>query len=268
MNKQEALNLLGLSGDPSSEELKKAYRKMAMKYHPDTNKGNKVSEEKFKKVAEAYEFLKNPQKESFFDFNSATSGPDIFDSFIKNVFSAQFNSRSQRRKKDKPGTNPIKLDDADIGIFNISMNQALFRENIKLKLKVQCVCPDCCSSIVWNPCRMCNQYGIIEKSVKTAQGFIVSNTHKCKLCKGFGWTRAKTCHTCKNSFIYIKSKEVDFKIPESFKIGQRVCLRGKGNESWKAPNGDIYLYPNIVVPNLSSLGDSKKESIKEILSSK
>jgi len=272
MNKNAALQLLGLSGNPSEEEIKKAYRRKAMQFHPDKNKGDKKSEEKFKEISEAYQILLNPNSSKHdFDFSSFYSkgfGDDsVFESFINKMFNASFANESYIREKNRPGSYPQRLPDLNIGNFKISLSQAIFRESITIKLEIQAICPICCGKQgMWKPCNKCNKCGIIEQNMRSPQGFVISRKYDCPVCKGQGWLRTKTCSVCKNSIVYKKTKEIEFKLPKNFQLGQRVCIRGEGNESWKAPNGNIFVTPKVDIPDLSLLSREDKRKLKELLS--
>ena len=193
MTKSEALNILGLSGNPSEEEIKKAYRKLAVTNHPDKHKGSKEFEEKFKNIQSAYDYLTNPQSQ-----NNEFVRENFFEE-MDQMFSAAFgfNNKQRRTEVHKPQENPcdkkIQLPDVNIGEYVITLNQLLFKEEIDLKLKVQTCCRDCLSNKqIWSQCTACNGIGKVNHHLRTPIG-ILNQISQCRQCGGLGWNKNNHC---------------------------------------------------------------------------
>jgi molecular chaperone DnaJ len=267
LTKKQALSLLELTTEnPSPEELKKAYRKVAIKYHPDKNPGNQAAEEKFKAVSEAYEFLTKGGG-SADRWSSSFAEQDFNGSIVEEMLKQVFSQPKQPKKKPSPSKLVKHMPEIKIGEVSVSFDQALLREPITLKLKVQAMCSNCLSNEdIWKECSRCEGRGVLSSSSRVGgQSVFFSRQFTCSTCGGLGWVRSKGCQICKNKLVYSKDKEVTFKIPIKYKLGQGIRLKGLGNESWNCPNGDIYVTPSIDLPDLSKLEDPKKEELLKIL---
>lgn len=267
MNRHEAYNLLGLSGNPSEEEIKKAYRKMALKYHPDKNQGNKESEEKFKKISEAYSFLVKGEEETT-GFRPPPGGFDHqeFQDLFRH-FNFGFNRTHQNPAKlTIPTSRPVSLGDIDAGVITLTVKQALFRETVYLKIRVKSSCKDCLSnSKQWHSCPSCNETGVII-TTQGNQGVTIQQRTKCPTCNGIGWKSNRHCRVCQDNLIYSKEKTIAFRLPKEFVVGKKLRVGGMGNENFMHPDGDVYLEPKIDLPDLSTLDDEDKQLVSDILS--
>lgn len=273
MLRQEALQILGVPQNASAGEIKKAYRNKAKELHPDRNKDNKPAEEKFKRVVEAYEVLTNKREASSSSSKTSSSfsyrgRAAVFEQMFKNMF-GQSQARQPKVKKPSPVVQAVKLGDADLGVIKVSLDQLLLRESIELNIKVLAACEPCHSDkSMWEPCSRCKQYGVHEQSGHTPEGIYVFRTTDCAVCNGSGWIRKKRCDVCGNKRIYEKKKTITINIPNSFKVGQRIRLKRQGHESYGTYNGDIYLYLDVNIPDLSGLNSTNKNKLKEILNKK
>lgn len=262
--------MLGLSDNPSEDDIKKAYRKMAFKYHPDKNPGDTAAEEQFKKLTLAKEVLTQPEKFDQFSSSGGMSGRSFDEDFIRDFMAGFFRSQNrpqqkQRFKQAKPGSSPVGFSSVDLGDLAVSLNQALFRENISIRVKAKKACEECLGTPgTWYECKGCSGYGVITTTQKRGQVNFTS-TDRCFQCKGRGWRRNGRCIKCKGNLVYFKEKSVDFKLPSNYKVGQRIRIPKQGNESWKAKNGDIYVTPRIIVPDLSGLSQEDKATLLSLL---
>lgn len=271
MHTAEALNILGLQGSPSESEIKKAYRTLALQYHPDKNQGSKESEEKFKQVAEAYQCLTDPNYGQGsgagmggFTFGHFHEMDDLIRKFMFGGDGGRVN-RKQAMKKPCPTEIPIRLPDLNLGAITVPLYRALLGDEIIFKAEVQACCSDCLSDDSrWAPCNTCKQVGTLFRNHKGPFGQISQSTY-CPDCGGVGWKSAKHCRVCKDHLVFKKTKEVKFKIPKNYITGNKIRLQKSGNENWKAPNSDIYLLPVVSIPSVDLLSLDEREQLRRLL---
>ena len=251
MSEKEYYNLLGVERDADVNTIKKAYRKLAMQYHPDKNKGDKEAEEKFKTISEAYSVLSDPQKRRQYDqfgqagtrggaggFGGFGGFSDPFDIF-KEVFGGGFgdifgsSGASRSRSSVKRGTDlqirlKLSLEDIAKGVTK------------KIKLKKSVLCTDCegrgaqpgTSKV---SCPACHGSG----EVAFRQGFFtVSQT--CQRCGGEGSIVDRPCFTCNGDGRTRGEEQIEIDIPAGVAEGQYLTVRNKGNIGPRGgPAGDV-----------------------------
>lgn len=254
MTKKDYYKILGVSRDASEEEIKKAYRKLALQYHPDRNPGNKEAEEKFKEAAEAYEVLRDPEKRQLYDrfgheglkgtgFSGFAGFEDIFSAFgdiFEDMFGfSAFGSRRKARYE------PIKGADLRYDL-TISLRDAAFgkEENIEVEKYVHC---DTCRGSGLEPgtqpqsCSYCGGRGQV---VRTQGFFTISTT--CPRCRGEGSIITHPCKRCHGKGKIKSKKTLNVKIPPGVESGMRLRLRGEGEEGERGgPSGDLYVFINV-----------------------
>ncbi len=258
--KRDYYEILGVSKTATADEIKKAYRKVAMQYHPDRNPGDKAAEEKFKEAAEAYEVLSDADKRAQYDrFGHAGmsgagrrgngSGPnmeDIFsqfgDIFGDDIFGSFFGggrSRGQQRTRGTRGSNirvKIKLSYEDIakGVT----------KQIKVKKYVSCTTCDGSgakdkSSI--QTCSTCGGSGQVRKVTSTFLGQMQTVT-ECPTCHGEGTTITAKCTACKGEGRVYGEETVTIDIPAGVQEGMQLSVSGRGNAGERGgPNGDLLI---------------------------
>ena len=258
--KRDYYEVLGVAKTATSDEIKKAYRKLAMQYHPDRNPGNKEAEDKFKEATEAYEILsdekKRAQYDQFgfqgvhsdfadaygrggFDFSSMFGGgggfgdlDDIFSSFFGGGFSGR-GSRSQRRGND------IRHD------VTLSLEDAVFGKKMEIKLDKNDTC-DVCHGTGAEPgtktqtCPTCGGSG----EVRMAQGFF-SVRRTCSRCNGSGSIVTTPCKNCKGSGTVKKTKTISVNIPKGIDDNTQLRVSGEGEAIGGGIAGDLYLYIHV-----------------------
>jgi len=242
--------ILGVSKDASAEAIKKAYRKQAMKYHPDRNQGDAAAEEKFKEAAEAYEVLSDLQKRRIYDTygkeglrNSGYSGPgnseDIF-SHINDLFGDLFGFGGGRgRRRDPNG--PVQGEDLRYDI-RISFMEAVHGVNRQVEVTKRETCWTCEGSGARpghkpQVCPTCQGRGQVVRS----QGFFQVTT-TCPRCNGAGQVITDPCTDCQGEGLINRSKKVSIRIPAGVDTGSRMRLSGEGEGGRRGgPSGDLYV---------------------------
>jgi len=264
MNRQEAISLLELvSPNPSEEEIKKAYRKLALQHHPDKNSGNKESEEKFKKISAAYEYLTK---------NNPTNDPfgSMFEEFYCQFEQFEFNTRTQGRtsrgvKLKKPTERVIQFGDINLGEISIPLKDFFFVKDTIIKINVKASCDKCLNpEVKWYECHTCKGAGQIVDVMRNGP-MLFESSHSCPVCHALGWKREKSCSYCKDSLTLSKSKEIKIIFPEKHIMGTPIRLSSCGHENWNCAHGNVIFTPKIIIPSLSSLKEEEKNMLKELL---
>lgn len=255
MTRKDYYETLGISRDATSEEIKKSYRQMALKYHPDRNPGDKKSEEMFKEAAEAYSVLIDPEKKSVYDqlgyeglrgegfsgFSSFNSSifedfEDILGNFFSFSFGDFFGTGRQARKYYPQRGRDLALE------FEITLEEAAFGTEKEIKLNRVELCSVCHGSKLRpgtqkTVCQYCKGRG----QVRYQQGFfVVSRT--CSHCRGSGEIITTPCKECRGSGRVKKKKELKIKIPAGVDDGTRLRIGGEGEAGDRgASRGDLYV---------------------------
>lgn len=263
MNKQQALTILGLSGNPSQDEVKKAYRKLAKKYHPDINK-NSNSNKKFKEVNDAYEYLKDPSKfqgtNDFFKSSGSAASGASFAEMFESFFNAA--SRQQSRVTSiNPAKKPYRFKDLKFSNVHIDFQQLLGLKPINLKYRIKAVNDWVKDPNNWKQCKTCNGTGVLTKKINMA-GRILHVQDMCPKCKGEGWL--KNIHFQGSKFIH-KEKQLKVKVDINKLKDFNMFIRGKGSEGFNAPNSNLYIQFNLQAPKLDRLNNEELNKLKELL---
>ncbi|HAA23279.1 MAG TPA: molecular chaperone DnaJ [Cytophagales bacterium] len=242
MAKRDYYEVLGVGKDASGDEIKKSYRKVAIKYHPDKNPGDEEAEEKFKEAAEAYEILSDDQKRAQYDrfghqgVGGAGGGfggggmnmDDIFSQF-GDIFGGGFESffgggGGGRRTRQRKGS--------DLRI-KLKLNLEDMAHGVTKKIKVnRLVAAD---GVTFKTCTTCNGQGQVRKVVNTMLGQMVS-TNTCPTCQGSGQMIDHKPPGVDGSGLTYKEEVIEIKIPAGVADGMQLSLSSKGNE---APGGGI-----------------------------
>ncbi|SDT86732.1 molecular chaperone DnaJ [Desulfobacula phenolica] len=244
--------LLGVARDVSKQELKKAYRKLAIKYHPDKNPDNKEAEDKFKEASEAYEVLSDDNKRQIYDQfghrgleGAGHSGPsgfeDIFSSFgdiFEDFFG--FGSGGGRGNRVQRGSD-LRYN------MTIDFMEAAFGTEKTISIPRLDTCKECHGSGCEEgsrpeTCSKCHGSGQFIQS----QGFFKVKT-TCPYCKGRGTIIANPCSTCRGAGRVEKTRKVQVKIPAGVDVGSKLRLSGEGeaSPSPEGTSGDLYVVINV-----------------------
>ncbi|HAA25617.1 MAG TPA: molecular chaperone DnaJ [Ruminiclostridium sp.] len=254
--KRDYYEILGVDRSASEAELKKAYRNLAKKYHPDVNPGDKEAEIKFKEINEAYEVLSDPQKRQKYDrFGHAGldgSGFGGFNGFGGFDFNFGFDDLFEdffggspfgTRRRQKPG--PRR--GADIKYtLEITFNEAVFGTNKEIRVTRLQTCGKC-SGTGAKPgtspqtCRHCNGTGQVRHAQATPFGQMI-NMRTCDVCRGEGTIISDPCDECRGSGRQQKTSKIKVEIPAGIDNGQTISLRGEGEPGLRGgPPGDLYV---------------------------
>jgi molecular chaperone DnaJ len=248
MSKRDYYEVLGVDRGASERDLKKAYRKLAMEYHPDRNPGDAEAENKFKEAAEAYEVLANSEKRQIYDrfghegLRGRAGGQgfgsvdDIFSQF-GDLFGDIFGRGGARRPGGPSRGADLRYD------LDLSFEEAVFgtSKNVTVSRREECdVCEGsgCKKGTSAEVCSLCRGNG----SVQHQQGFFTLSS-TCPQCRGAGKEIKSPCATCRGAGVEAREKEVTVKIPPGVDTGTRLRLREEGEPGRKGgPRGDLYVF--------------------------
>ena len=264
MAKRDYYDVLGVNKSATPDQIKSAYRKLAVKHHPDKNKGDKAAEEKFKEASEAYHVLSSSERKQSYDnfghaafenggggrggfgnFDFSSSFSDIFEDFFGEGFGEGRRSRrSNSRGSDLRYDLSITLEEAYTGK----------KQDIKFSTSEKC---DTCKGSGSKPghnvssCSMCGGHG----QVRSSQGFFTVQ-QTCPQCSGSGEEITNPCTSCSGQGKQQTSKRISVTIPKGVGDGTRIRLAGKGEAGSRgAGNGDLYLFINVYSHDLFKRSD-------------
>lgn len=262
MAKRDYYEVLGINKSADDKEIKKAFRKKAMDYHPDRNPDNKGAEDKFKEVNEAYEHLSDPDKRAAYDkFGHAAfeqggmggggfggfgggGGFSGFEDIFGDIFGGGFGGGSQRRR-----TGPMKGEDLRYRI-NISFEEAAFgvEKEIYIQREDECsLCHGTGAKPGTSPhkCNTCHGSGTVQKQVRTPFGTMMSSA-ACSTCNGSGEVIDEKCPQCKGHKTQSARIKKAIKIPAGVDDGSSLRISGEGQPGVRGgPRGDVYLTINV-----------------------
>ena len=249
--KRDYYEVLGANRNANNDDFKASYRKLALKYHPDRNPGDKEAEEKFKEASEAYEVLRDPQKRNIYDqfghqglegsgFSGFSGFDDIFSSF-GGIFEEFFSFGTGRRSRSRVQKGAdLRYD------LTLSFMEAAFGTETDIDIDKMETCPSCNGSACEpethpETCRQCSGTGQVSRS----QGFFTVRT-TCSNCRGNGQTIPTPCTNCKGAGNIMDSKKVYVKIPGGVDTGSRLRLTGEGEAGiYGGPPGDLYVFIHV-----------------------
>lgn len=248
MAKRDYYEVLGIDKSASIDEIKRAYRGRAKKFHPDLNPDNKEAEEKFKEATEAYEVLSDEEKRAMYDQygHAGLDGQagqgfggfgDIFDDLF-DIFGG--GSSSSRRRGPRPGAN-IRYH------MNLDFEEAVFGVEKEIQIRRTETCKTCDGEgakpgTSKKQCSNCHGRGQVQYSQQSPFGQFV-RTETCDVCGGSGEEIEEKCETCQGSGKEKKSRKIKVKVPAGVDDGMTISMRGEGEAGEKGgPKGDLEIY--------------------------
>ena len=256
MAKRDYYEVLGVNKSANKDEIKKSYRKLAFKYHPDKNKGNKSAEEKFKEASEAYHVLSDDKRKANYDqfghaafqgaggqggfgnFDFSSSFSDIFEDVFGD-FGFGSSARSPRGRRNNRG-NDLRYD------ISIDLNDAYSGKEEKISYTTYKKCKTCSGNGA-KPgskpasCNYCGGQG----KVRSSQGFFTIQ-QTCPECSGEGEQIRNPCYSCSGAGKTQSNESVSVKIPKGVDDGTRIRIAGKGEAGTKGgSSGDLYLFVSV-----------------------
>lgn len=258
-------SLLGVTRSASAEEIKKAYRKSALKYHPDKNRGDAAAEKKFKEISEAYEVLSDDKKKQIYDQYGADAlragmggGPggmggggfssteEALRTFMNafgggggSIFESMFGFESGESSGAQQGASK-KMN------LNISFEEAILGTEKEASITNYATCNTCDGSGAASPsaikkCARCNGSGVVHQS----RGFFSMST-PCQSCGGHGKTISDPCKNCRGEGRLKQKQSIKIKVPAGIDNGMRLRMSGHGDAGpGGGPSGDLYVYINV-----------------------
>ncbi|OQA48046.1 MAG: Chaperone protein DnaJ [Bacteroidetes bacterium ADurb.Bin302] len=248
MKKRDYYEVLGIAKTATEDEIKKAYRKKAIEFHPDKNPGNKEAEEKFKEAAEAYDVLGNPQKRQRYDqfghagvngsagdggfgnFAGGMSMEDIFSQF-GDIFGGHFGFGGGGRSS-RSGHTVNRGSNLRVKV-KLSLKEISTGVEKKIKVKKYVPCSECGGSGAASPsdvktCTTCNGSGRVVRTVNSMFGAMQTAT-VCPTCGGDGKTITKRCTKCGGEGVVLDEEIISINIPAGVQEGMQLSMQGKGN---------------------------------------
>lgn len=247
-NKRDYYEILAVGRDASDSEMKTAYRKLALKFHPDRNPDNKEAEEKFKEAAEAYEVLRDPRKREIYNqyghqglegsgFSGFGGFEDIFSSF-GDIFEDFFGFGSNRRSRSRAQRGADLRYDMTLNFMEAAFGTETTIDLEKMQACETCEGSGCKPGTYPETCGHCQGTGQISRS----QGFFTVRTG-CSHCRGKGQIIPQPCTSCKGLGQVMINKTVSVKIPAGVDTGSRLRLTGEGEAGMTGgPPGDLYVF--------------------------
>lgn len=240
-------DLLGVSREASDEDLKRAYRRLARQYHPDTNGGDPAAEARFKEVGVAYETLRDPEKRRRYDVygadgpGSAGAGPGGFDFGVSDLFDAFFGGGAGGRG----AAGPTRGGDAEVRV-DLDLEEAVFgaAKEVELRMPVEC---SRCSASGCEPgthpstCSTCSGTGEIRQVRRTILGQMMT-AMPCGTCGGTGRQILSPCRECRGEGRVGQATVIEVQVPAGIADGQRLRLSGRGPAAPRGGMpGDLYV---------------------------
>lgn len=253
MSKRDFYEILGIAKGANAEELKKAYRKLAMQFHPDRNPGDASAEEKFREVNEAYDVLKDEQKRAAYDrfghaaFEQGRSGGGPGDFHFGAGFADIFDEMFGEFMGGRRGGGGGAARGSDLRYnMEITLEEAFAGKSVEIEIPSAVACDSCNGTGGANgaapvECGTCRGMG----KVRATQGFFTIE-RTCPTCQGAGKTIKTPCRSCGGSGRQKRDKTLSVTVPPGVEDGTRIRLAGEGEPGMRgAPSGDLYIFLSV-----------------------
>jgi molecular chaperone DnaJ len=251
MTTQDYYTVLGVQRNAAPEEIKKAYRKLALQYHPDRNAGDKAAEDKFKEASEAYQVLSDPEKRQLYDrygmeglkgagYQGFGGAADIFSAF-GDLFEDLLGFGPRRRSTSRGQQGPDLRYDVALGFLDACLGKELDIDYDRPEVCQRCGGTGGKDGARPSRCPTCQGRG----QVLRTQGFLTVGT-TCPKCRGEGITVTSPCPKCQGEGRVLAKRQVHVKIPAGVDNGSRLRLQGEGGQGLNggAP-GDLYVFIHV-----------------------
>ncbi len=255
MNLKKYADILGVHVDASKEDIKKAYRKLAVRYHPDKNPDDKEAEAKFKEISEAHDILNNPEK---YRQQQQPQGFNPFGGFGgHNPFGGGF-----QRRADAPQQGAsLRV------VVPISIYTSIFGGKETIKVSYQDICTKCNAkgATEFETCSECDGEGMFLKQQQINNMYM--STHvPCPKCRGTGESPKNTCGDCHGmGRVDVKDKELNVTVPPKSSEGKQLLLSGAGGHgTFGGPRGDIIVQVRTLWPDTSKLTEEEVKTLKKL----
>ncbi len=261
MTKQDYYDTLNVGRDASLDDIKKSYRKLAMKYHPDQNRGDKEAEQRFKEISEAYDVLKDEEKRTAYDqfghaafekgmggMNRGAAGFDFsagFADVFDDLFGEFMGSGSNRRRTAQTRGGDLRYN------LEVSLADAFAGKQVQVKVPTSVGCDSCngtgsAGGAQPSACPTCSGHG----KVRAQQGFFTIE-RTCPTCNGLGHVITDPCRVCSGSGRVHREKTLAVNIPKGVEDGTRIRLSGEGEAGTRGgPSGDLYIFVSVAPHNI------------------
>lgn len=260
--KRDYYEVLGVPRDADTQQIKKAYRKLAREHHPDVNNNDPDCEEKFKEATEAYEVLCDPEKRAVYDayghdglrrgaggsggfgFEGFEGFSDLFENIFSSFGGGAFGSSFGTGRSGR-AAGPARGDDLVVEV-ELTLEEAAFGVEKEISFRAQGTCPTCEGAGTTDPssiktCPDCNGHGVVRTVRRTMLGQFVQ-TGVCPRCGGTGQVIERPCEKCRGVGRVLMERSVTVKIPAGVDSGQRVRVSGRGGAGERgARAGDLYV---------------------------
>lgn len=252
--------ILGVTKEASKEELKKAYRKLAVKYHPDKNQGDKAAEDRFKEISEAYDVLSDSNKRAEYDNPSPFGGRDPFGPFAqRSPFGFNFNMRP---KQEGPRNGP----DLRMSLW-VKMSKLILGGEETFDVSYESACKECNGqgATEFDVCEVCGGQGSIIQQKQMGPMTTMTQT-PCTACNGVGKKRLNTCEACSGKgTTAVKNRQIKLKIPPNTRDGAVLRLTGQGpNGIFGGHPGHIFVKVQMIMPEIDNLSEEELNVLKKL----
>jgi len=259
VSEKDLYKILDVGREASQDEIKKAYRKLSKKYHPDVKPDDKEAEERFKDISVANATLSDPKKRAQYD--NPMSGFDPFN-FGGHGFNPFFGGPMRRARRPDPNA-PRRGGIIEIEV-PVLFTKLILREEVSINLNFVDVCVDCngtgASELEF--CKACQGVGSIMQT-QQGQGVFIQSSTTCPVCRGRGSKIIKECDECDGrGQVEVRDKKVKFKVNERMRDRSQIRLNGAGGKGLNGgPDGDLIVTLNVKFPRKEDLTDEQIEML-------
>lgn len=257
MSKTDLYSILGIAKDANQEQIKRAYRELAQKYHPDKNNGDKECEEKFKEINEAYSILSDPNKRSQYDSPGMSAGGDPFYSVdMDNIFNQFFSYSTTHNNSPMRGSDIVSQ-------LKLTLSEAIFgcKKDLEINRKVKCIPCNGLGASEFQKCVACEGAGHIRRN-NGPHNVVV---HTCRACSGSGRMAKGMCGNCGSSGHVNKGGTVSVVVPPNVKNSDSLKLNGLGNEGRNGgPTGNFILSIYVKYPEPDKITEEQRKLLLDL----